>query len=83
MNKTKEQLVAESILGPVTWEDATVGECVCPGQKDHRVNDEEKAVVYINVRTSRTYVGCYHAACRHTRATVNGKLQTVIAKARI
>lgn len=78
-NATERQRIAEEILGPIRWEDATTGFCECPGKARHTNSDGEKdCKVWLGTVPT---LKCMHTSCAGIVDGVNHELRSRVAKA--
>jgi RecA-family ATPase len=75
--------VAESVLGPVEWQDAETGFCACPGAHLHTSPTKERDC-RVTLDAEDGYAPtlyCFHDSCREAVADANRRLRSELGKA--
>jgi len=74
--------IAESVLGPIEWEDLHSGFCQCPGEHLHTTPTKERDCrVYLDADEGHApTVFCFHGSCQDEITTTNFRLRSAIGK---
>jgi hypothetical protein len=74
--------IAESVLGPVDWQDEHSGFCRCPGEHLHTTPTKDRACrVYLDAADGHApTVFCFHGSCQDEIIATNFRLRSAIGK---
>jgi len=72
--------IAESVLGPISWETDTSGICSCPGEELHSASTKKRDCQFY-LDTVPT-IFCHHASCAAAVDQANHRVRSAIGKAR-
>src|SRR5215210_6915323 len=72
------RLIAESVAGVVTWQDAEHGFCACPGQDLH---EHPNGARHCRVSLDKVpTIHCVHSSCMGVIEEANRRLRSALAK---
>jgi RecA-family ATPase len=74
--------IAESLLGPVDWQDSYTGFCRCPGEHQHTTPTKDRDCrVFLDAEKGQApTVFCFHGSCNDEIIATNFRLRSEIGK---